>query len=373
MADMTMDVTLTGIGTTRTTAIKAGVIGAGFMARVHAGAIRAAGGTLVSVAASTPARSIDAANALHAQPARDAQTLIADADIDVVHICTPNVTHAPLALAALNAGRHVVCEKPLATTSADARELVQAAESANRIGVVPFVYRYHPMVREARARIAAGELGTLLSIDGAYLQDWMLGQNDDNWRAAADGGPSRAFADIGSHLCDLIEFVVGERIERLVARSRQVYPERAGRPVTNEDMVAVIAETTSGALVTLLVSQMAPGRKNALSIEIHGADKSARFDQETPNILWLGSRAEASLIARDPDTNAADAARIQTLPAGHPLGYQDAFNAFMRDAYAAINGDQPDGLPTFADGLRAAVLTEAVLESARTGSWIEVR
>lgn len=371
MADMTMDVTLTGVGMAHTATIRAGVIGAGFMARVHATAIRGAGGTVVAVAASTPERSAEAAAALGAEPAADAQALIA-APIDVVHVCTPNATHAPLALAALAAGHHVVCEKPLATTSEDARTLVDAAIVAQRVGVVPFVYRYHPMVREARARIAAGELGSLLSIDGSYLQDRMLEQDDANWRAASDGGPSRAFADIGSHLCDLIEFVAGERIERLVARTRRVYDERAGSPVGNEDIAAIVGETTSGALVSLLVSQMAPGRKNALTIELHGATKSARFEQEDPNSLWLGSREAAMTIARDPDTNAADAARIQTLPAGHPLGYQDAFNAFMRDAYAAIAGERPDGLPTFADGLRAALVTEAVLESAQTGTWIEV-
>lgn len=369
---MTMDVTETGIGTTRFPVARAGIIGAGFMARVHAHALRSTGTQLAAISASTPERSATAGIAFAADAAVTAESLIARTDVDVVHICTPNASHAALAAAALAHGHHVVCEKPLAITAADAHDLVETAAASGRVAAVPFVYRYHPMVREARARIAAGELGALLSIDGAYLQDWMLAQGDDNWRAADDGGPSRAFADIGSHLCDLIEFVAGDRITGLIARTRRVFDERGGIPVDNEDIVAILAEMSSGALVTLLISQMAPGRKNALTFEIHGGRKSVRFEQENPEQLWLGARDASTLVARDPETNAPDAARIQTLPAGHPLGYQDAFNAFMRDVYAAVRGEQPDGMPTFADGLRAAVLTEAVLESARNGSWVEV-
>src|SRR5690606_9463325 len=156
------------------------------------------------------------------------------------------------------------------------------ATTTDRVHAVPFVYRYHPMVREARARVANGDLGTLLTIDGSYLQDWMLAESDENWRAGAAGGPSRAFADIGSHLCDLIEFVSGERIARLTARTRRVFAERGGAEVANEDIAAVLAETHTGVLLTLLVSQMAPGRKNALVVELHGTQQSARFAQENP-------------------------------------------------------------------------------------------
>ena len=241
------------------------------------------------------------------------------------------------------------------------------------MAAVPFVYRYHPMVREARARVASGRIGTLLTLDGSYLQDWMLRQNDDDWRAdAATGGPSRAFADIGSHLCDLVEFVAGERIVRLAARTRRMFDERAGRSVANEDIAALIVETESGALGTLLVSQMAPGRKNALVIELHGTRRSLRFDQERPEELWIGARKGSRLMLRDPATADPDAARLQRVPAGHPMGYQDAFDGFVADVYSAIAGQAPDGLPTFADGLRAAVLTDAVLEAAQSQSWIEV-
>ncbi|WP_203580310.1 Gfo/Idh/MocA family protein [Microbacterium hibisci] len=366
---MTTEVIDIGVGTVRT-----GFVGGGFMGRVHAAAARRAGARLTAVASSSRTRAEAVARELGVERVEDdADGVFAASDVDVVHICTPNATHATLAAAALAAGKHVVCEKPLATSAADARDLAREAEASGVVAAVPFVYRYHPMVREARARIADGRIGTLLTLDAAYLQDWMLRQQDDDWRAdAAAGGPSRAFADIGSHLCDLIEFVTGERIVRLSARTRRVFDERAGRTVSNEDAAALLVETESGALGTLLVSQMAPGRKNALVLELHGTRRSIRFDQERPEELWIGARKGSRLVLRDPATARADSARLQSVPAGHPMGYQDAFDNFVADVYAAIGGAEPDGLPTFADGLRAAVLTEAVLESALTRDWIEV-
>lgn len=366
---MTTDVTDIGVGTIRT-----GLLGGGFMARVHASAARTAGARLTGIATSSAEGAATAARTIGVARADvDVDALVEASDIDVVHVCTPNATHATLAAAAIRAGKHVVCEKPLATTAADARALVELAAEAGVVAAVPFVYRYHPMVREARARIARGDLGTLLSLDCAYLQDWMLLPGDDDWRAdAAAGGPSRAFADIGSHLCDLVEFVAGERIARLTARTRTVFERRGGRSVTNEDIAAVLVETESGAIGTLLVSQMAPGRKNALVLELHGSTESMRFEQERPEELWVGAREGSRVLLRDPATAAPDAARLQRVPAGHPMGYQDAFDGFVGDVYAAIGGAAPEGLPTFADGLRAAILTDAVLEAAGSTSWIEV-
>ncbi|WP_435746326.1 Gfo/Idh/MocA family protein [Microbacterium sp. PMB16] len=367
---MTTDVTHTGLGT-----IRAGILGGGFMARVHRTAARDAGGQLRAVATRSASGSRHAADSLGADRAEtDAATLLDAADIDVVHICTPNATHADLALRALSAGKHVVCEKPLATTAKDARRLADAAAASGRVTAVPFIYRYHPMVREARARVARGDIGELLTLDCSYLQDWMLRSSDDDWRVrSASGGASRAFADIGSHLCDLIEFVIGERIRTLSARTRRVFPERAGHAVDTEDIVAVLVETASGALGTLLISQMAAGRKNALTLELHGSQQSIRFEQERPDELWIGMREESRLLLRDPGASDPDSARLQRVPAGHSMGYQDAFNGFIADVYAAMSGAYPEGLPTFEDGYRSAVLTEAVLESAADdGRWVEV-
>ena len=350
-----------------------GFVGGGFMAEVHSRAARSTRARLVGIVSSSPARSTAAAQNLGIDAAYDSvEQLLNDPAVDVVHIVTPNATHRDLALAAIRAGKHVVCEKPLATSVTDAAELVAAAEQAGVVATVPFAYRFHPMVREARARLASGEPGRLLSIQGVYLQDWLLDKSDDNWRVdPGQGGPSRAFADIGSHLCDLIEFVTDDRIARVQALSRTVHPERAStKDVTTEDLVAAMFETAGGAVGTLLVSQVAPGRKNRLHFELSGSRESVVFDQENPETLWLGRRAGFEVITRG-DNLSPDAARLSILPSGHPLGFQDAFNAFVADSYAAITGDAPDGLPTFDDGLRAVRITNAVIESAQSGSWVD--
>ena len=354
---------------------RVGFIGGGFMAEVHSRAARAARASLQGVVSFSLSSAQRATVRLGLGTAFGSiEELLADATIDIVHVCTPNTTHAGFALAAIEAGKHVICEKPLATSSSDAARLVAAARDAGVSATVPFVYRYHPMVREARARVARGDLGILLTIQGSYLQDWLLSENDDNWRVDVSlGGPSRAFADIGSHLCDLVEFVTGDRITRLAATKRTFFDQRAtNRDIATEDAVALVVETASGAIGTLLVSQVAPGRKNGLSIEISGAAESIHFDQEQPESLWIGRRRGTEALMRDPAQLSDDAARLSALPAGHPLGYQDAFNAFVADSYAAVAGGAPQGLPTFDDGLRAVLLTEAMLESAATGSWVDI-
>jgi len=337
-------------------------------------AARAARASLAGIVSSSAESSAAAAVALGIDSTyASAADLIDDESIDVVHIVTPNATHFELALAALGRGKHVVCEKPLTTSSADATRLVRAAAEAGVTATVPFVYRFHPMVREARARVAAGETGTLVSIQGSYLQDWLLEASDDNWRVAeALGGPSRAFADIGSHLCDMVEFVTGDRIARLQAITRTVFDERSARTVTTEDLAAVLVEMRSGALGTLLVSQLAPGRKNRLHFELNGTEESIEFDQENPESHWLGRRKGSQLIPRDADQLHPDAARLSIVPAGQSQGYQDAFNAFVADSYAAVRGEAPDGLPRFSDGLRAVRITEAVMVAAVEARWVEV-
>ncbi|MFJ9711957.1 Gfo/Idh/MocA family protein [Streptomyces sp. NPDC101234] len=354
--------------------LRAGFIGGGFMAAVHTRASRAARGHPAALASSTPERGAQAARDLGVERSEpDAHSLATAGDLDIVHVCSPNRLHTEHTLAALAAGAHVICEKPLATTAADAEHLTRAAREADRVAAVPFVYRYHPMARQARALVADGKLGTVLTLDAAYLQDWLLDPDDTNWRADPEaGGASRAFADIGSHLCDLVEFVSGQRIHRLTARTRTVFGRRADTEVTNEDTAALLVELGNGALGTLLVSQLAPGRKNSLTLELHGTRQSARFEQERPEELWIGRREGSQLLLRDPATAAPDSARMSVLPPGHALGYQDAFTAFVTDVYSAVQGGHPEGMPTFADGLRAARLTEAVLASAaQQGAWIE--
>ena len=353
--------------------LRVAIVGGGFMAEVHSRAARAARAELAGIVSSTPERSVAAAERLGIGRAYGSlEEALGDDSIDVVHVTTPNALHASQAAAVLASGKDVVCEKPLATSVADAESLVAAA--AGRIATVPFVYRFHPLVREARARFASGAAGQVLTVNASYLQDWLLAAGDDNWRVDAEqGGRSRAFADIGSHLVDLVEFVSGDRVARLSAKKRTVFAERAAHAgITTEDAAAVVIETESGAIGTLLVSQVAPGRKNRLWLEIAGSAESVAFDQEQPETLWIGRRAGSLLVPRDADQLSADAARLCVVPSGHPQGYQDAFNAFVADSYAAVAGQSPDGLPRFEDGLRAVRITDAVIDSAESGTWIEM-
>jgi predicted dehydrogenase len=370
--------------------LRAAIAGLGFIGPVHLRAARLAGAEIVGISGSDPDRMRAAAASLDVARVYDSsEALATDPHVDVVHICTPNHVHASLARLALAAGKHVICEKPLATTAADAAELVELAERAVVVVAVPFVYRFHPVVREARARIAGGRAGAIHLIHGSYLQDWLASPDDYNWRVdPVLGGPSRAFADIGSHWCDLVEFVTGHRIARVSARTVTAFAERlAGRAsafqravgerprvrVAGEDAVTMMFETDGGAAGTLVISQISPGRKNRLWFEIDAANESLAFDQESPEQLWVGARDRQEIVVRDPAHLAAPAARYATLPAGHAQGYGDAFNAFIADTYAAIRGGAlPDGLPTFRDGLRAARITEAVLASARSRAWEEV-
>jgi predicted dehydrogenase len=377
--------------TTPAASLRVGVAGAGFIGAVHARSARLAGATLAGVATSSPERSREAAERLGAEEAYATPELLATAeDIDVLHICTPNHLHAELAALALEHGKHVVCEKPLAIGTAQAEELIAAAQASGRVATVPFVYRFHPVVREARARVRKGELGPVRLIHGGYLQDWLASSDDDNWRIDADlGGPSRAFADIGSHWCDLVEFITGDRIAALCAQTSTVFAERAAhdharafeaagdnggtrKAVTTEDAVTALFRTRNGAHGTLIISQVSPGRKNHLHVEIACAEASVRFEQERPETLWLGRREGTETVWRDPTTLGTEAARLAVAPAGHPQGYLDCFDLFVADSYAAIAGEAPEGLPTFADGARSALLIDAVLASATSGGWVEV-
>lgn len=361
-------------GSAAPNAYRAAVIGTGFMGRVHSHAVRAAGGEVVGVAGSSHGKAEQFRTAHGVARAHaDALELVRSDDVDVVHVCTPNHLHAPLSLAALAAGKHVVCEKPLATDADTARELVRAAEEADRIAVVPFAYRFHPMAREARARVASGSIGRVSLAHGGYLQDWLLYPDEDNWRVDPElGGPTRAFGDIGSHWCDMLEFVTGDRITSVSAQTSRVNDTRAGRSVATEDLVAFQFSTAGGVVGSAVISQVSPGRKNRLVLEVSGTEGTLLFDQERPETLWAGGRGRTCTISRDDPELSADAARLSTTPVGHPQGYQDCFNALVADTGAAIAGRAPEGLPVFADGLRAAVLAEAVLTSARERRWVDV-
>jgi predicted dehydrogenase len=307
---------------------------------------------------------------------------------DVVHICTPNITHAAIARLCIEAGVNVVCEKPLCLDAGEGAALVERARERDLVAAVPYTYRYHPLVREIRRRRIDGRFGKVHLIHGSYLQDWLLSAETSSWRVdPALGGASRAFADIGSHWCDLVEWVSGERIAEVIADTGIAIPERpavAGPtfsrsadavtrvPVQTEDIANILFRTESGVPGTLTVSQVSAGRKNRLWFELDCATGSAVFDQENPESVWLGGEGESRILTRDPGSMSADARRVTLTPAGHVQGWEACFESFVSDVYATIRGDRPEGMPTFADGARSLRLVEAVLASARTRQWTAV-
>jgi len=359
--------------------LRVAIAGAGFMGRTHSIAARAAGAEIVAVVASAPDR-VDAARAA-VGAARGYSSLdeaLRAEEPDVVHICLPNRDHVEASLAVLEAGHHVVCEKPLATEVREADLLARTAADLGLVAAVPFVYRFHPMVREMRRRIAAGEAGRIGMLHGSYLQDW-LARPVSNWRVdPSAGGVSRTFADIGLHWFDLLEFTTGDVVTAVSAQFSTVFDRRTGLDgaefrVETEDSVAVQFRTARGVIGSFVGAQVAAGRKNRLALEVSGTDHSFAFDQEDAERLWVGDADGHRVLVRDPDRLGVGAAEYAIVPSGHAQGYQDAFNAFARDAYRAVAGAAPDGLPGFAAGARSAHLVDAVVRSqAAGGTWTDV-
>lgn len=366
------------------------IVGTGMIGAVHRRAALLAGAIVRGVSASSPERAREVAQSWDVPRAyRDIEEVVADPQVQVVHVCTPNHLHRAMAQAALQAGKHVVCEKPLATTLEDARALASLAASTGLLATVPFVYRYHPVVREARARIAQGELGPLRLIHGSYLQDWLLDPASNNWRVdPALGGASRVFADIGSHWCDLVEWVGGERFVDVSAAFETVIAERAAvtgqsfatpaaggamQAVSSEDVAAALFKTANGTLASLTVSQVSAGRRNRLWFEIDGAKASVAFDQEDCERLWIGLPDQREeIFVRGPGAGSSEQRRLSVLPAGHAQGYGNCFEAFVADTYRAIEAERPEGLPTFDDGLRSALIVDRVIASARSRAWTSI-
>ncbi|ENE1250612.1 MULTISPECIES: Gfo/Idh/MocA family oxidoreductase [Stenotrophomonas maltophilia group] len=366
------------------------IVGTGMIGAVHRRAALLAGAQIRGVAASSAQRAHEVAQSWNVPRAyRDIDEVIADPQVQVVHVCTPNHLHRPMAQAALEAGKHVICEKPLATSLEDAQALAALAASRGLVATVPFVYRYHPVVREARARIAHGELGPLHLIHGSYLQDWLLDPASNNWRVdPALGGTSRVFADIGSHWCDLVEWISGERFAEVNAAFETVIAERgaitgqsfstptasdAMQTVTSEDVAAAMFRTGAGTLASLTVSQVSAGRHNRLWFEIDGARASVAFNQEDAERLWIGRPGQREeIFVRGPGAGGVEQRRLSVLPAGHAQGYGHCFEAFVADTYRAIDGERPEGLPTFNDGVRSARIVDRVIASARTRAWTTI-
>jgi len=369
------------------------ILGAGMIGEVHRRAAILAGAQVLGVMASTPERSRDVAEAWGVEQAYGSIDEVAESKADVVHICTPNASHVPYAVTLMKAGKHVLCEKPLGVSLEDARQASEVARDTGVVNTMPFAYRFHPMGREMRAKVQAQEFGSVNLIHGSYLQDWLLNPKSTSWRVDAKaGGPSRAFGDIGSHWCDLVEWVTGDRIARLVATTSITIKQRPAATaasfsaaesdaplvdVQTEDSALILFRTVNNIAGSAVISQLSAGRKNRLWVEVDGMHQSAVFDQERPEQLWIGTEAGAQVLVRDPNHGSAEQRRLSTLPAGHPQGYAQCFENYVADSYAAVDayaghGEVPEGLPTFADGARAAQICDAMLRSAASGEWVNV-
>src|SRR5438128_1844044 len=351
-------------------AIGAAVIGTGFIGTVHVEQLRRVGVDVRGVLGSTPERGAARADALGVRHAyASLEEILADGSVDVVHVTSPNHLHVPQASAVLAAGKHVVCEKPLAMTATESAALVQRADASGRVNAVNFNIRFYPLHQHAREAIAGGELGDVRFVTGHYFQDWLLHDTDWNWRLEPEkGGALRAVGDIGSHWLDLMAFVTGQPIVSVMAdlatfvtaRQEPTAPvetfstERSAntvtRPMGTEDVATILLRFASGARGSVAVSQVSPGRKNSLQWEIDGSDGAAWWDSETPDHLWLGHRDRPNeLLLRNPALMGAAGRAAAVLPGGHVEGFGDTFGALFRAIYADVLVGRPRANAAYAD------------------------
>lgn len=377
------------------------IVGTGFIGPVHIEALRRIGieiGGLVEASPETARAKAEALGIERAYPSYEAA--LADPGIDVVHLAVPNQLHAPYAKAAIAAGKHVLCEKPLATTSEESAEIAALARESGVVAAVNYNLRFYPLVREARELVASGRLGRPFLIHGSYLQDWLLYDTDWSWRLDPRvGGKLRAVADIGTHWLDMIRFVTGLRVESVFAELSTLHEKRR-RPlggsatfsaggsggteaareelsVSTEDAAFILMRFESGARGCLSLSQVAAGHKNELDFEIDGTASSLAWDSESPNALWIGERRGPNhILAKDPALLSPAAAALSGYPGGHQEGYPDTFKNIFAAFYAYLEaGDfsAPRDFPTFDDGHEEMLLCDAILESARRGAWTAPR
>ena len=357
--------------------LRAVVVGPGYIGTVHADALRRNGVDVVGLVGSGSDRGIARAEALGIAPYASLTDALAAGPVDCVHIATPNYLHAPLVLEAIAAGKHVVCEKPLAMNAAEAKELLAAARAAGVVHAVNFNFRFYALPRQTRQMIRNGEIGAVQLIHGGYLQDWLFKASDWNWRLDPDlGGSLRAVADIGSHWIDLMGFVTGQHPVEVVADLATTVPVRhkplravdtfsnkaltpeeyEERRIHTEDYASVLIRFSGGARGVMTVSQVSAGRKNRLSFEIDGTTGSITWNSERTEELFIGRRDRANeFLMRDPATLSAEARQVTEAPGGHAEGYIETHRALFAAAYRDIESGTPSpdpDYPTFVDGLR---------------------
>lgn len=379
------------------TMLKAGIIGTGYIGPAHIEALRRLGDVEVAAIAETNQDLADAKAKQLCVPKAygDYKKLLSDPDIDVIHNCTPNHLHFKINCEIMEAGKHVVSEKPLATTSKDSAKLVAMAKKKGLVNAVNFNYRYYPLVQHVAAVVRKDDLGRIFAVQGCYMQDWLLYETDWNWRLEPKfAGKSRAIADIGSHWFDLIQFVLGRKITKVFADLATVHEYRkkpkvqvetfAGKTlkpsqyekvkIGTEDYGQILMEFEDGTKGMLCVSQVAAGRKNHIVFELNGTQKSVWWDHERPNELMVGHRNQPNqLMLKDAVLMENQVHDYAHYPAGHNEGYPSAVKNFCRNVYRYIRS--PEGkidFATFEDGHIADCIVEAVLKSHSGRKWVEV-
>lgn len=373
--------------------LRAGIIGTGFIGPVHIEALRRLGVRVTAICGSERANELAASwDIPHVFTGYDHEALVNCPDVDVVHITSPNRHHHVQALAALAAGKHVVCEKPLAMTTTETAEIVEAARRSGKVFAVNYNVRFYPAVLQMRAMAQRGELGDIIHVNGSYMQDWLLKETDYNWRVlASESGELRAVGDVGTHWLDTVSFILGAPVTELLAdlatfhrtRKRPVGEVRTFAsesakqnedcPVDTEDFASVLLAFANDARGNLAVSQVAAGRKNCIRIEIYGTKQSVWWNSENPDLLHYGRRDDANAAVLRASVGFTDTSGYTDYPAGHAEGFPDGFKMLYRSIYTAIASGKSDGL--FADaaaGHEELRLCEAVLQSHRERRWVSL-
>jgi predicted dehydrogenase len=378
--------------------INVGIVGTGFIGPAHLEALQRNNIKVIGLAEATPELTRQKAAQLGIKKAYpNYKAMLADSEISVVHLATPNVLHFSQAQAALQAGKHVVCEKPLAMSSQESAALVKLASEKNLVNAINFSLRFYPISHQAQSIIQSGKLGKVFSIHGSYLQDWLLYETDWNWRLDPKlGGTLRAVADIGSHWLDLTSFITNLKITEVMADFKTFHPTRKkpskpvetytgkllkpndyiDQPISTEDYASILIHFENDARGVLTISQVSAGRKNRLYYEINGSKSSIAFESERPNELWIGHRDRPNeLLLKDPSLLSDDARIITSYPGGHNEGFPDTFKQIFAKIYAYIrqgNFDAKPDFPTFADGHYELKLCEAIEQSAKEKRWITI-
>jgi predicted dehydrogenase len=376
--------------------IGAAVIGTGFIGTVHVEALRRIGVNVRGVLGSTAERGAARADALGVPKAyASLEDLLADDSVQAVHVTSPNDLHVSQTRSVLKAGKHVICEKPLALTADESAELVDLAASTGLVNVTNFNIRYYPLNQHAREIVAGGGLGDVRLVTGRYFQDWLLLESDWNWRLQPDrGGALRAVGDIGSHWLDLMTYVSGQHVASVMADlttfietrreptgpvetfSTDRSPETIERDIATEDAATILLRFDGGARGAVSISQISPGRKNSLVYEIDGSEGAWSWDSEQPDQAWIGHRDRPNeVLIRNPALMGAAGQAAAALPGGHVEGFFDTFCAHFRAVYADVAAGRPSptpGYPTFADGHDEMLVGEAIARSARESRWVDV-